>query len=67
MRDMNTQIANASREQSAVAEEINQAIVRIVQIAEQSSDGAEETKQTNTNLAGIADQLEQRISLFRSS
>jgi methyl-accepting chemotaxis protein len=65
IRDMNTQIASAAEEQSAVAEEINQSVVRIAQAAESSAVGAEQTTRTSGELAGLAGQLQERVKLFR--
>lgn len=65
IRDMNTQIASAAEQQSVVAEEINQSVVRIAQVAEGSAAGAEQTTQTSAKLAGLADQLQRRVSAFR--
>ncbi|MET0001265.1 MAG: hypothetical protein ABW125_17865, partial [Candidatus Thiodiazotropha lotti] len=65
IRDMNTQIATASEEQSAVAEEINQSIVRIAQIAQQSAAGAEQMTETSSELAGLTEQLQTDIAQFK--
>jgi methyl-accepting chemotaxis protein len=65
IRDMNTQIASAAEEQSAVAEEINQSVVRIAQVAEESALGVDETTRTSGELAELAAQMQQRVSSFR--
>jgi len=67
IRDMNTQIASAAEEQSAVAEEINQSVVRITQVAEESALGVEETTRTSGELAELAAQMQARVSSFRIS
>jgi len=65
IRDMNTQIASAAEEQSAVAEEINQSVVRIAQVAEESAVGVDKTTRTSGELAELAAQMQQRVSSFR--
>jgi methyl-accepting chemotaxis protein len=65
IRDMNAQIASAAEEQSAVAEEINRSVVRIAQVAENSAVGAEQTTRTSGELAGLSEQLQDRVKVFR--
>jgi methyl-accepting chemotaxis protein len=65
IRDMNMHIATASEQQSAVAEEINQSIVRIAQVAEESAVAAEQMTTTSTDLAGLADQLQLHVAQFK--
>ena len=62
--DMNTMVATAVKQQSAVAEDMNRNIVNISQIAEETSAGASETANTSQNLAGLARQLEKRLEAF---
>lgn len=62
--DMNTQIAAAAEEQSAVATEINRNVVNISQIAEDSSRGAEETGHASQNMAGLSAKMQQLIKQF---
>jgi methyl-accepting chemotaxis protein len=62
--DMNAQIATASEEQAAVAEEINRNIVNIVQIAEETSSGAHATADTTEELATVAMQLQTHTSSY---
>ncbi len=63
--DMNTQIASAAEEQSAVAEEINRNINNISQVAEQSATGAEQTAAASEQLARLAEQLQTMVIRFR--
>jgi methyl-accepting chemotaxis protein len=63
--DMNTQIASAAEEQSAVAEEINKNISNISHIAEQSSAGAEQTASASKQLAQLAEGLQGTVSQFK--
>jgi len=50
IRDMNVQIATASEEQSAVAEEVNRSIIHISDVAQQTSTNAEENEATGRSL-----------------
>ncbi len=63
--DMNTQIATAAEEQTAVAEEINLNITTITQIADQSADGARNTAQISEELVTLAAQLEELVKRFK--
>lgn len=63
--DMNTMVATAVKEQSAVAEDMNRNITTISQIAEETSQGANETANTSHNLADLARQMEQRLDAFK--
>jgi methyl-accepting chemotaxis protein len=65
IRNMNMHIATASEQQSVVAEEINQSIVRIAQVAEESAVAAEQMTTTSTDLAGLADQLQLHVAQFK--
>ncbi|MEW8119097.1 MAG: hypothetical protein AB2792_18205 [Candidatus Thiodiazotropha sp.] len=65
IRDMNTQITTASEQQSAVADEINQSIVRIAQVSDESATGTEQLDRTSIELAGLANQLQENISHFK--
>lgn len=62
--DMNTMVATAVKEQSAVAEDMNRNITNISMIAEETSQGANTTAQTSENLAGLARDLENRLATF---
>lgn len=63
--DMNTQIAAAAEEQSAVSDEINRSIVNISQLSEQTASGAEQTTGASTELARLAADLQSQISMFK--
>lgn len=63
--DMNTQIATAAEEQTAVAEEINLNITTITQIADHSAEGARNTAQISEELVALASQLEEMIKRFK--
>jgi methyl-accepting chemotaxis protein len=61
---MNVQIATASEEQAAVAEEINRNIINIVQIAEETSAGAQSTAETTEHLATISMELQNHTGSY---
>ncbi|MCV6590952.1 MAG: methyl-accepting chemotaxis protein [Marinobacterium sp.] len=63
--DLNTLVASAVKEQSAVAEDMNRNITTISQIAEETSQDAQSTAQTSSSLADLARQLEKRLSTFQ--
>ncbi|MCW8918423.1 MAG: methyl-accepting chemotaxis protein [Gammaproteobacteria bacterium] len=65
INDLNAQIASASEEQSAVAEEINRNIVNISQVAEQTNQGAQQTSAASEELARLAEQLQGLVGQFR--
>ncbi|MEJ2621984.1 MAG: methyl-accepting chemotaxis protein [Candidatus Thiodiazotropha sp.] len=62
---MNTQIANAAEEQSAVTEEINRSITNINSVAEQTSAGAQQTASASDDLARLAEQLKGLVERFK--
>jgi methyl-accepting chemotaxis protein len=62
---MNTQIASAAEEQSAVTEEINRSIVSINEVAQQSAVGAEQTSSASDDLAKLAQQLKGLADRFK--
>lgn len=65
INDKNIQIASAAEEQTTVADEINQKILRISDVALQTSSGAEQTAVTSRELARLAEQLESLVSRFK--
>ena len=65
INDMNTQIASASEEQSAVAEEINKNITNISDVAQHTADGASQTASASQQLAQLAEELQGLVSRFR--
>jgi len=62
---MNTQIASAAEEQNAVAEEVNQNIIRISQHAEKTSSGAQTTQLASTELASLSEELNTLMGQFK--
>ncbi|WP_394204194.1 methyl-accepting chemotaxis protein [Shewanella waksmanii] len=65
IKDMNTQIATAAEEQSAVSEEINTNIVNISHAADEAAAGAQQTSSESEHLAQMAQQLDNLVHEFR--
>jgi methyl-accepting chemotaxis protein len=65
IHDQVTQIATASEQQSQVAEEINQNVVRIVDAAQQSDTGVGQTHEASHELAGLSEFLRHLIGNFK--
>lgn len=62
---MNAQIASAAEEQSAVSEEINQSIIDISHVADETAKGAHQTAQSSEDLAAMANQLQGLVRQFK--
>lgn len=62
--DMNIQIASAATQQSAVAEEVNQSVLRISEVADQSASGSEEISRSSEELARLGQQLQSMTARF---
>ncbi|MBI1422605.1 MAG: HAMP domain-containing protein [Gammaproteobacteria bacterium] len=67
INDMNTMIASAAEEQSAVTEEINKNIVLIREAAEQTTQGADQTTAASQELSKLAAELQQLVAQFKTS
>jgi methyl-accepting chemotaxis protein len=65
INDMNAQIASASEEQSAVAEEVNQNINRIHSATLETSAGSEQVAVSSRELATLANRLTDKVSFFK--
>jgi methyl-accepting chemotaxis protein len=63
--DMNTHIASAAEEQSAVAEDINRNVNQIAQVAEENAESSSQTTETSQSLAKLATDLQGLISRFK--
>ncbi len=61
---MNTHISVAADEQGRVAEEINQNIVRISQIAEETTSGSNQTAESSQKVMSLADELKLLMKQF---
>ena len=65
INDMNTQIASAAEEQSAVAEDINRNVTNIGQVANEVAGGADEASQASAELTQLAEQQRRLINQFK--
>ncbi|UTW06896.1 HAMP domain-containing protein [Pseudomonas benzenivorans] len=65
INDMNTQIASAAEEQSAVAEDINRNVSNIGQVANQVASGADDASQASAHLTKLAEQQRRLINQFK--
>ncbi len=65
INDMNMQIASASEQQSSVAENINENVLNVKRIAEENSVAANQTRGSSTEIAKLAEQLNQLVSHFK--
>jgi len=63
--DMNTHIATAAEEQSAVAEEINRNVVTVNEIANQTADGAQQNAVSSNELSRLSAELQQLVGSFK--
>jgi len=63
--DMNTQIASASEEQSAVAEEIDKNIVQISDLAEQGANNTTRVSNASERLSSLSGGLESLVRQFK--
>jgi methyl-accepting chemotaxis protein len=62
---INTQIASAAEEQTAVSLEIQCSVINIQQVSEQTSAGAVQTATASTELARLGEQLRGLVGQFR--
>ncbi|WP_252977071.1 methyl-accepting chemotaxis protein [Pseudomonas oryzihabitans] len=64
---MNAQIATAAAQQTAVAEEVNENINRIHAATLETASGSQQIAGASRQLAELAEDLERRMSLFRTT
>ncbi|MFN3879927.1 MAG: methyl-accepting chemotaxis protein [Nitrincola lacisaponensis] len=65
INDMNTQIASATEEQAAVADDVSHTLVRISSSVEQLSTGANHIAAASDEIAQLANQLQTRVGRFK--
>jgi len=65
INDMNAQIASASEEQTAVAEEVSRSITQIAQAADVVADDAQSGAQTSRSLTELGNRLGELVRQFR--
>jgi len=63
--DMNLQIVHATREQSLAAEQINENVIGISRITEQSAASVQQTAAASEGLSRLAGQLQQLVAQFK--
>ncbi|MBK1693398.1 chemotaxis protein [Chromatium weissei] len=63
--DMNTQIAGAAEEQSAVAEEINRNVTNITQSVDATAQGSQQIANSSEQLTRLANDLQARLQQFK--
>lgn len=64
INDMSIQIAGASEQQSIVAEDINKNVVNVKRIAEENAVASSQTRSSSTEIAKLADNLNQLVAKF---
>lgn len=67
INDMNMQIASASEQQSTVAETINENVVNVKRIAQENAVASNQTRSSSTEIARLADQLNELVTQFKLS
>lgn len=65
LNELNTMIATASEQQSATTEEINQNIVAIREVSENTADGAQQASEQTHRMQDVASDLNQAVSRFK--
>ncbi|CAG9000058.1 MAG: Methyl-accepting chemotaxis protein McpQ [Candidatus Celerinatantimonas neptuna] len=65
LQDMNNQVATASEEQSLVAEEINQSVVRVKDIADETTEASNEGREATHSLVKLTKQLQNLTAQFQ--
>ncbi|MCF1184718.1 methyl-accepting chemotaxis protein [Marichromatium gracile] len=65
INDVNSQVASAAEEQSAVAEEINRNVTSISDVSDRNAEGAKQTTDASDRLAKLAAELEAVVGRFR--
>ncbi|MNE64679.1 Methyl-accepting chemotaxis protein McpS [compost metagenome] len=65
IESMNLQIATASEQQSAVAEEINRSVLNVRDVSEQTATASEETAASSVKLARLGADLQVLVGKFK--
>ncbi len=65
INEMNAQIATASEEQGAVAEEVNQSVTRIHDSTVASSSASNQVASSSQDLTLLAEELNRKVNYFR--
>ncbi len=64
VNDMNRQIASATTEQAAVAEEVSRAMINISAISQQTGDGSHQTLGNSDNVKSLAQGVNKQVAAF---
>lgn len=65
INEMNAQIASAAEQQTHVAEEIGQSVVRVAEISNETADGASSTLEKCELLSDLSNRIDAMLSQFR--
>ncbi|EGU39218.1 methyl-accepting chemotaxis protein [Vibrio ichthyoenteri ATCC 700023] len=65
IQDMNDQIATAAEEQSHVANDINENVMNVNELAQETLQSVQQNVHTSESLNGMAEQLKNSVSMFR--
>jgi methyl-accepting chemotaxis protein len=65
--DVSSQIAQSAREQNVVSLEISEKLENIVNIAEETTIGANQTSESSHEVAKLAEELQSSVQQFRVS
>jgi methyl-accepting chemotaxis protein len=65
MTDINILIANASEKQTNVTEKINQNIIKIITVSDDTAEGTMNTEASCTQLSELVQQIEQQLQRFK--
>ena len=65
INDMSLQISNAAKQQSSVAENINENVINVKQIAQENAATSEQTKDASSEIAKLAEQLKALTVKFK--
>jgi methyl-accepting chemotaxis protein len=66
INDMNTRIATAAEEQTAIVEEVNRNIISINEVAKQAAVGTRETARASDEMVSITERSDQMIKKFKT-
>lgn len=65
IRDMTSQVATATEEQSAVAEEMNRNLINIVDVSAETASGSDQVAASSEELSQLAVQLQHNVARFK--